>query len=99
MTARTFLAQNILPHNDKFQFMKVLACRPAMPMGYLEDQVITHLREHPICKGKVRNRKGGGGGVGQAEQTWYLYCVWNVEEEIVEGSSETARKRQRTTWE
>ena len=58
--------------------MKVLATRPALSVGYMEYHVIEQLKADPETAHKVRNRKGGGGGVSRdADATWYLYICWN----------------------
>ena len=78
LVARSFTAENIPPHNDRWEFMLVLATRPALVVGWMEHHVISYLKAEPETAHKVRNRKGGGGGVSRdADATWYLYICWN----------------------
>ena len=86
LQAVSFNAEQIPPHNAKYDTMTVLSTRPAFTVG-LEDQVIEALKSDASLSMKVRNQKGGGGGISrQTDSLWYLYIAWTpveVEDQLM----------------
>ena len=87
LQAVSFNAEQIPPQSEKYDRMTVLSTRPAFTVGLLEDQVIEALKSDASLSMKVRNQKGGGGGISrQTDSLWYLYIAWTpveVEDQLM----------------